>query len=405
MPGGSALNVEERRKCLKQMQERYLAADRSQKGELLSHLEVLTGLHRKSLVRLMRAASLERKGRTVQRGRIYGAEVSEVVRVVWESLDYICAARLVGGLQSTARQLARFGEVRLSREVEELLGRISRSSVQRLLGKFAQDSYRLPRRGPEAANRLLREVPMGRLPWQTNEPGHFEVDLVHHCGTSSSGEYIHSLQLVDVATGWSERVAVLGRSQRAMEEGFRRVQARLPFPIRELHPDNGSEFFNDHLVRYWGESISGLMLSRSRPWHKNDNRFVEQKNDTLIRAYFGHERLQTPQQCEAMNVIYEQLWVYYNLFQPVLHLAAKQMVGGTLKRRWDRARTPFERLLESGLLSLREQATLQELYARTNPRRLRAQIHQLRDGLWNLSLVGAGKGEWVTLSPAPAGRV
>ena len=119
---------------------------------------------------------------------------------------------------------------------------------------------------------------MRRIPWETVEPGDCAGDLVHHAGGSTAGEYGHTLQLIDVATGWSER------SQRAMEADFRQILARLPFLIRELHPDNGSEFFNTHLVRFFGEVITGLTLSRSRPYHKNDNRFVEQKNATLIRA-------------------------------------------------------------------------------------------------------------------------
>jgi hypothetical protein len=153
-----------------------------------------------------------------------------------------------------------------------------------MLRTMVRPTPRLPRKGPEEANRLRQAVPMGRLPWQLEAPGHFEVDLVHHCGPSPSGEYVHTLQLVDVATGWSERVAVLGRSQAAMEAGFRRILGRRPFPVVELHPDNGSEFFNDQLVRLWGEALTGLKLSRSRPRHKNDNRLVEQKDDTLVRA-------------------------------------------------------------------------------------------------------------------------
>jgi IS30 family transposase len=129
---------------------------------------------------------------------------------------------------------------------------------------------------------------MRRIPWDTTEPGHFEVDLVQHGGPHPTGDYVYTLQMVDVATGWSERVAVLGRGQRRMEEGFRRILARLPFPIKELHPDNGPEFLNHHLVRFFGETLTGLQLSRSRPYQKNDNRFVEQTNATLVRAYFGH---------------------------------------------------------------------------------------------------------------------
>lgn len=383
MPACFEMNVDDRRKYLKRMQSRYLLAERARKGELLTEMEAVTGLQRKSLLRLLNAPSLERQPRQVERGRTYGVEVTDVVRVVWESLDYVCAQRLTPSLLPTARHLVGFGELRLTDETTTLLGQISRPTVQRMLTKLSQDVYRLPRRGPEQANHLAREIPMGRIPWGTAEPGHFEVDLVHHGGSSTSGEYVHSLQMIDVALGWSERVAIRGRGQRAMEEGFRRIQARLPYPIRQLHPDNGSEFLNDHLVRFWGEEITGLKLSRSRPWQKNDNRFVEQKNDTLVRAYFGHERLDTPAQCQAMNTIYDQMWVYYNLFQPVLHLVAKEVVEGKVKRKWDEAKTPYERLLVTGVLSEQERTKLAGLYAQTNPRKLRQRIYELRDALWD----------------------
>jgi hypothetical protein len=162
---------------------------------------------------------------------------------------------------------------------------------------------------------------------------------VHHGGESTAGEYSHTLQLIDVKTGWSERVAIRGRGYEAMKGGFERLLARLPFPLVELHPDNGSEFFNHHLRRFLDERLLGVQLSHSRPYHKNDNRYVEQKNDTLVRHYFGTVRLETPAQIEAMNALYERLWLYYNFFQPVLHLAEKQMTGDRVKRRWDEAQT------------------------------------------------------------------
>lgn len=220
MPACSEMTLDDRRKYLKRMQSRYLAAERGRKGELLTEMEAVTGLQRKSLLRLLHGPSLERRRRQSQRRRVYGAEVSEVIRVVWESLDQICAQRLTPGLLTTARHLAGFGELRLSDDVATLLAEISRPTVQRILTRLSQDVPRLPRRGPERANHLAREIPMGRIPWDTEEPGHFEVDLVHHSGPSTSGEYVHSLQMIDVALGWSERVAVLGRGQRAMEAGF-----------------------------------------------------------------------------------------------------------------------------------------------------------------------------------------
>ena len=266
---------------------------------------------------------------------------------------------------------------------------ISRATVQRLLQRFQVDTPKLPRRKPEPPNRLLRVVPMERLPWATSQPGSFETDLVHHCGPVAAGTYLHTLQLVDVATGWSERVAVFGRSQEQMVAGFRRVQARLPFAITHLHPDNGSEFFNDHLIRYFGEEVTGLRLSRRRPYRKNDNRFVEQKNATLVRAYLGYGRLDTMRQFDAINALYDQLWAYYNLFQPVLHMVGKEVVDGKLVRRWDRAQTPYQRLLASGILAPEQETRLRTLYAETNPRRLREQIYQAVERLWEPPFVDA----------------
>jgi hypothetical protein len=179
-------------------------------------------------------------------------------------------------------------------------------------------------------------------------------------------------------------VAVLGKGQAAMQSGFRRIQERVPFTIKELHPDNGPEFFNDTMVRFWGEELTGLRLSRSRPYHKNDNRWVEQKNDTLVRAYLGDGRLDTAQQLTSLNELYELMWVYYNLFQPVLHLSEKQyrLEEGKMRRKWDRARTPYERLKESGALSAERQARLELLYTQTNPRQLRIEIYERLSQLW-----------------------
>jgi len=374
VPDAERMTVDERRKCLKRMQTRYLGASREERGRLLDELVVLTGLHRKSVVRLLKGPSLARQPRRQQRGREYGAAVDDALRVIWETLDHVCAERLTPALVSTAEQLARHGELAVTEELLEQLGRISISSVQRRLTRLGQDTMRLPRRGPERANKVARAIPMKRIPWDTAEPGHFEVDLVHHSGPRSDGEFVHTFQMIDVATGWSERVAILGRGQRAMEEGTRLILARLPFPVKELHPDNGPEFLNHHLVRIWGEAITGLTLTRSRPYQKNDNRFVEQKNDTLVRAYLGQARLDTAEQCAVLNALYDRMWTYYNLFQPVLHLVEKTADGNRIRRTWDDAQTPFARVLATNTLAPDVRARLERLYTETNPRALRRTI-------------------------------
>lgn len=382
------MTVNERRKYLALVRQRYKVAGRAERGQLLEEMEAVTGLHRKSLIRLMAAPTLVRQPRRGGRGRKYGPDVGRMVRLVWETLDYVCAERLKPALPSTARQLARFEEIDLTPEVAALLAEISVSTVQRFIRRLPRrDRPRLPRKGPAEANQWRRRVPMGRLEWCLEVPGHFEADLVQHSGPVAEGEYAYTLQLIDIATGWSERVALLGRSQRAMGVAMRRVLQRLPFAMLRLHPDNGSEFFNNNLLRLLGREVTGLQLMRSRPYHKNDNRFVEQKNYTLVRAYLGHERFDTPGQVAALNELYEQMWIYYNLFQPVMRLRQKQFDDGKLRRCWDQAATPFQRLMATGALSAEQQARLQRLYDANNPRQLRLEIY---DALRHLPTTASG---------------
>lgn len=379
MPIDIKMTLDERRKYLRRMRLRYAAGTRRERSQLLDEMEKVTELHRKSLVRLMKCEPV-RKVRQRQRGRSYGAEVDDAIRVVAESLDYICAERLTPGLRPTAELLVQHGELRLSAEVLGQLGQISVTTVKRILRRLRQDEHRLPRRKPQQAMRILQEIPALRIPWDMQEPGHFEVDLVHHGGRSSSGDYLHTLQMTDVATGWSERVAVLGRGSQVMEAGFRRILQRLPFPLLELHPDNGSEFLNYHLLRFFNDAVKGVHISRSRPWHKNDNRFVEQRNDSLVRAYLGYERLDSVAQATALNHLYDQMWWYYNFFQPVMHLTGKTLLVAEgqrphLKRRYDTASTPFDRLCAAQGLPLERRQYLENLRQQTNPRRLHQQVH------------------------------
>jgi hypothetical protein len=382
------MTIDERRKYLRKMQERYLQASRKTRGQLLDEMETVTDLHRKSLIRLMKS-SLARQPRRLERSRTYGPEVDDALRVIAESTDYICAERLTPNLSWLAKHLAAHGELTVTPQLLEQLDRISVSTVERILTRLRQDEPRLPRRGPKRTNNLLRDVPMKRIPWQEKEPGHFEVDLVHHCGPSNLGEYVHTIQMIDVATAWSERIAVLGRSYLVMEDGFSRILAHLPFSVQEFHPDNGSEFFNNHMLRFWHGLKPKPRLSRSRPYHKNDNRFVEQKNSTLVRAYLGYDRLDTVAQTLAVNQLYDKMWLYYNLFQPVMRLTEKissHDEGHTsrIKRRFDKAATPFDRLCATEAISPERKMRLKALRDQTNPRQLRLEIYDLIDYIASL---------------------
>jgi hypothetical protein len=388
------MNIDERYKYLRMMRGRYRSADRKTKGKLLDEMESVLGLHRKYLIQMMNG-TLIRKKRKRERGRTYGPDVDDALRVIYETYDRICAERLTPNLASMARHLARHGELRTTPRLLDQLDRISTSTVQRILNRIRQDQPRLPRGRPKTRRRITRDIPMKRLSWKIERPGSFESDLVHHCGPSASGEYVYTVQWIDVATGWSERRAVLGRSSLVIEDAFSVFLARLPFAVLEIHPDNGTEFFNDHLLRFWGHRVQGVVLSRSRPYHKNDNPRVEQKNSTLVRRYLGYDRLDTVEQVLTVNRLYDKMWVYYNLFQPVMHLAEKEIVqddnGGTrVIRRHDKARTPFDRLCDTDAVSTAHREQLEALRDGINPRRLRQQIYDDLDHIFRLPCTAPG---------------
>ena len=402
MPNAANMSIDEERKYLQAMKQRYQASDRTEQTLLLDEMEAVTGKHRKSLIRLL-SGTLERKPRKTQRGRLYGPEVDDAIRVISESLDYICAERLTPALATTARQLARHGEVLVTPTLLEQLERISISTVQRILKRIGQDQRRRSkRRPPGTSNAVAREIPARRIDWDEKQPGHFEVDLVHHCGPLTSGNFMHTLQIIDVATGWSERVAALGRSSLVMADAFQRLLHRLPLPILELHPDNGSEFLNGDLIRFWEQVFPGVHISRSLPYHKNDNRFVEQKNSTLVRQYLGDDRLDSVAQVNLANQLYDKLWLYNNFFQPVMRLQEKIPVvseeGTHTRRRYDTAQTPFDRLCQTGAISVELRNQLSRQRDQTNPRQLREEIYALIDRIFQLPTLPPGEFEDVALT-------
>lgn len=397
------MTLDEIYKYLRLIKPRYLAASRSEKGALLDEMEAVTGRHRKSLLRRLHT-SLQRVPRRRERERTYKRDVDAALRVIWESYDRICAERLQPNLVPLAEQLARHGELELNAAVKAQLGCIGLTTVRERLRHFRQDEPR-PRRVPKAPNRSLADVPMLRLAWDTAVPGHFEVDLVFHCGYETRGEFGYTLQMIDVCTGWSERLACLGRSYRVMEAAFTQILTRVPFPVLQIHPDNGSEFFNSHLRTFWAQ-YPQIKLSRSRPYQKNDNRFVEQKNSSLVRQYVGDLRFDTAAQIQALNAIYNQLWLYNNAFQPSLRLIEKTYCPATeekparLKRKYS-AFTPWQRLCAAKLLPAEEQQRLQAHIDLTNPRQLREEIYA--DLAQLFALPGATPGQvedvFATLGP------
>lgn len=383
------MNIDERRKYIHKMWGRYRKAEKAEKGKLLTEIEEVTGMHRKAIIRLLNG-QLSRKRRSKERGRNYGVDVDDAIRVIARSLDYPCAERLKPNLVWMADHLKAHKELVIRPETREKVGKVSVTTLKRILKRVGRSqpklAYRQPRRGQ--TNSLRKQYPMGKIAWDIGEPGSFEVDLVHHCGEYANGEYIHTLQMVDVATGWSEISAIFGRSSRVVQDGFDFLLHRLPFPMRELHPDNGSEFFNSPLIRFFQKQLPNLQISRSRPYQKNDNRFVEENNSSLVRAYIGHGRFDTQAHLAVLRTLYDKLWLYHNFFQPVMRLQAKQYVNSLkYRRQFDLARPPFDRVKECHILPPAILAQLEALRLGTNPITLRSEIEKLIEHLLELPVL------------------
>ncbi len=372
------MTLDERYKYLRIKQKQYRKAQsRQEKKTLLDEMEQVTGLHRKYLIKQMKS-KLQRGTRSQERKMSYGAEVDAALALIWEAQDYICAERLKPILVETAQRLAQFRELRLSPRLSEQLAQMSVATVRRHLP--AAPTPRLRRPHLRAENAAQRRIPIGRIPWDIQEPGHLEVDLVHHCGDHLGGQYGYTLQLIDVATGWSARRAILGRSFLVIADALRAMFHGLPFLVFELHPDNGSEFLNDLLLRFLEQYYPELQLSRSRPAHPNDNRFVEQKNSSLVRAFLGDRRLDTVAQIRYLNQLYGLMQPYYNFIQPVMHQVAKVWVPahdgrqGYTRREHDTPCTPFSRLCATGILEEAQTQQLRALQAEINPLALHRRI-------------------------------
>jgi hypothetical protein len=341
------MGIDERYQYLRRMQARYQQADRKRRSQMLDAMIIYTGMHRKALIRRL-GSDLTRKPRLRERGRTYGPDVDAALRVIWEALDYVCALRLQPNLVSTGKLLARHDELQWTPHLETLLQEISVATVRRHLPPPPHTHRRRRPRTPQ--NQYQQKIPAYRIPRDIPDPGHLELDLVHHCGAATLGNYVHTLQLVDVASGWSCRRAILGRSRLAVTDALAFLIPRLPFALRELHPDNGSEFLNEMVLAFLAQDYPDAVPSRCRPARPNDNRLVEEKNGSLIRHYLGDRRLDTVIQTRFLNALYERIETFHNLILPVIKQIDKVWVPATadrpgyLRRFHDTPRPPLDRL-------------------------------------------------------------
>ena len=374
-----------REQYLDKVRAEYEKADKAARGCLLDEAQKRTGMCRKYLIRKLGQPFRPRlkKGRRKRRASYDGPVIAALVRV-WEIFDFPCGQRLQPVLQREVQRLRALGELRCSPELAEKLGQISAKTLDRVLAHEKQVRLLRRNRNPAVHPLLYQKIPV-RVPgdWDRDQVGNVQVDFVAHCGRSASGEFVHTVSTVDIASGWWEGQAIAGRSQQATKEGLDVIRQRLPFRLREIHPDNDSSMINHLLWRYCKQHR--IQMSRSRPYKKNDNAWVEQKNWTHVRKVVGYRRYDTMRELALLNQIYGLLRLYKNFCQPVMKLKRKTRVGGKIHRVYDKPRTPCERLLESGQLDKKGREQLRQVYESLNPAELHRQLERLRNELFELS--------------------
>ena len=371
------MDMASRNQYLQGLRKEYLKEDsRRNKSKLLDEAVKRTELCRKYLiVKLGTEARLKvypRKARSCH----YGPEVITALAKIWRIFDYPCGLRLAVLLKNEVDRLRKLRELNCTDVVANCLKTISPATIDIKL-KHEREAINLRRNRNHKVHPLLyQKIPVKLTDeWDTDKPGSCQLDYVMHCGRSVAGNFIHSLSLVDICSGWWEGTAIITRSQEHTHNALKGIAARLPFKIIEIHPDNDSGIINDLIYRW--TKANGIAFSRSRPNKKNDNAFVEQKNWTHVRKIFGYWRYDSKDELVIMNSLYfHYLRLYKNFFQPRIKLIDKERIGGHIKRRYDTPKTPYQRLIESTYIDNETKYKLKRLYDNLNPAQLQREIRK-----------------------------
>ena len=365
------------------MRDRYVRAQtRRARGQLLTEAVAVTGYHRKALIRAWRRSPRpSRRPRRLGRARRYGPAVVRALRAIWTAAGYPWSVRLKALLPLWVPKARK--RLALTPAVEAALGTISARQIDRVL---AADKRRIRRRqygGTKPGTLLKHHIPIKTDHWDVTEPGFTEVDLVSHAGDCADGEYVHSLDMTDIHTTWVETCAVLGKSQVRVQEGVAQLRDQLPFALRGIDSDNGSEFINGHLHHYCGQHA--IQFTRGRPYKKDDNAHVEQKNWTHVRKHMGYLRYDTAAACVAMNAAYAELRLLQNLFLPSVKLDGKTRTGARVRRRYGAAQTPLDRVQACPQADLPKVAALMTLRDQLDPFAVAAQVDALLERVYALA--------------------
>ncbi len=378
------MSMTSKRELLTVVSPRYVTATGVEKQRILAEFIATTGYHRKYALALLNHPPRSRsRPITRPRAKTYTPAVQRALVRLWEIADRICSKRLVAGLPALLDALERHNELTLDPPTRALLLTLSAATADRLLAPTRRATLPRGRTTTKPGSLLKHQIPIRTFAdWDDARPGFLEIDLVSHGGESASGEYLHSLVLTDIATQWTECIALLNRGEQAVGTAIAHARTLLPVPVLGLDSDNGGEFINHHLFRYCEREK--ITFTRCRPYKKNDQCHIEQKNYSIVRQSIGYDRYEGERAYAALAAVYVPLRLYTNYFQPSVQLVSKQREGGKVTKRYDVAQTPYQRLLAASKVKESVKERLREEYLALNPAALRREIEAAQDALWRL---------------------
>ena len=370
------MNMTTKNTVFKRYLDEYLLANKKRKGQILGVVCDLTGIHNKAAIRKFRHLQLT-GGKESKSGRkiYYTPDVSVALRTVWEAASEICGELLHPVVREYVTVLQRDQLWNHSKQTTTKLLKMSEATVKRRVGEFAK--LRTPSKGKSTTNpsKLKEIIPIFTGPWQDKPLGYGQIDTVVHCGNSLAGDMAFSVNYTDIATLWVSFGAQWNKGQRATRDSLERITTKVPFPVLGMHPDTGSEFINWFLKAWTDENQ--IELTRSRPNHKNDNAYVEQKNGHVIRRFLGYGRIDAIEVIPLMNEMYDVLEIYLNHFVPSKKCFSKVRIGSKYKRQYEKAKTAYQRVLDHQSTSQETKEKLIAEHKQLNPLLLKRKVDTL----------------------------
>lgn len=373
---------------VEKLYEKYKSANKKEKTQILDHFCELTDLNRKYAIEKLKhfkdkdrdKPKIDRRGKTKK----YSDEAEEVLIQIWKNYEKLCALRLHPYLHEAIDKLVQFGYLQTSESVLSEVRNMSLAKVKRLVSQTRHHNGEHGISTTKPGRLLKNEIPIKTKSWDESRTGYCEIDLVAHCGNSALGDFINTLQFVDINTTWTERRAVLTKSKEVVLAAIKKIRKKLPFELKGIDSDNGSEFLNHRLKGYCDQE--GIEFTRSRPYMKRDNAHIEQKNYPYVRKVIGYDRFCTKVQLDAINDLYDnELRLFFNFFQPSMKLKSKTRVNSKYKKVYDEAKTPYQRVLESEDVPQKIKDELKSIYKDLDPVKLLKEIKIKLEKLYAIS--------------------